>query len=91
MPWARSVWGSRGSHIVQQLAHIGFQRYVIYDTGVVEESNLNRLVRAKSRDVSVETPKLRSYSSGQLLNHFRASSENHELNALNGYGHDTHF
>lgn len=50
--------GGGGSHIVQQLAHIGFQRYVIYDDDVVEESNLNRLVGAKSIDVSAETPKL---------------------------------
>lgn len=50
--------GGGGSHIVQQLAHIGFQRYVIYDFDVVEESNLNRLVGAKSIDVAAETPKL---------------------------------
>jgi molybdopterin-synthase adenylyltransferase len=43
---------------VQQLAHVGFQRYVIYDGDVVEESNLNRLVGAKSVDVSAETAKL---------------------------------
>jgi molybdopterin-synthase adenylyltransferase len=50
--------GGGGSHIVQQLAHIGFQHYVIYDGDVVEESNLNRLVGAKSIDVSAETPKI---------------------------------
>lgn len=50
--------GGGGSHIIQQLAHIGFQRYVIYDGDVVEESNLNRLVGARSIDVSAETPKL---------------------------------
>ncbi len=50
--------GGGGSHIVQQLAHIGFQRYVIYDHDVVEESNLNRLVGATPIDVLAETPKL---------------------------------
>jgi molybdopterin-synthase adenylyltransferase len=50
--------GGGGSHIVQQLAHIGFQRYVIYDYDVVEESNLNRLVGATSADALAETPKL---------------------------------
>ena len=50
--------GGGGSHIMQQLAHIGFQRYVIYDGDVVEESNLNRLVGAKSIDVPAGTPKL---------------------------------
>ena len=50
--------GGGGSHIVQQLAHIGFQRYVIYDNDVTEDSNLNRLVGAKSADVAAETPKL---------------------------------
>jgi hypothetical protein len=50
--------GGGGSHIIQQLAHVGFQRYVVYDRDVVEESNLNRLVGAKSIDVPAETPKL---------------------------------
>ena len=50
--------GGGGSHIVQQLAHIGFQRFVIYDGDVVEESNLNRLVGATAIDVPAESPKL---------------------------------
>jgi hypothetical protein len=50
--------GGGGSHIVQQLAHVGFQRYVIYDGDIVEESNLNRLIGATALDVPAETPKL---------------------------------
>jgi hypothetical protein len=50
--------GGGGSHIVQQLAHIGFQSFILYDDDVVEESNLNRLIGATSADVRAETPKL---------------------------------
>jgi hypothetical protein len=50
--------GGGGSHVIQQLAHVGFQDYVIYDGDIVEESNLNRLVGARSIDVSAQTPKL---------------------------------
>src|ERR1700691_2730880 len=50
--------GGGGSHVIQQLAHIGFQRFVIYDGDIVEESNLNRLVGARSIDVPAETLKL---------------------------------
>ena len=50
--------GGGGSHVVQQLAHLGFQNYVIYDDDTVEETNLNRLVGAKRADVNAETPKL---------------------------------
>ncbi len=50
--------GGGGSHIIQQLAHIGFQRYVIYDYDAVEDSNLNRLVGAVTSDVPARTPKL---------------------------------
>jgi len=39
--------GGGGSHIVQQLAHIGFQNYVLYDVDVVQETNLNRLIGAR--------------------------------------------
>jgi molybdopterin/thiamine biosynthesis adenylyltransferase len=50
--------GGGGSHIVQELAHIGFQRFVLYDDDVTEESNLNRLVGAKLVDALAQTPKL---------------------------------
>jgi hypothetical protein len=50
--------GGGGSHIVQQLAHIGFTNYVIYDPDVVEESNLNRLVGATREDARLQTPKV---------------------------------
>ena len=50
--------GGGGSHIVQQLAHIGFRRYVIYDGDHTEHSNLNRLIGAKLVDALAETPKL---------------------------------
>jgi molybdopterin/thiamine biosynthesis adenylyltransferase len=50
--------GGGGSHIVQQMAHIGFQNYIIYDDDKVEESNLNRLVGATYVDALAETPKL---------------------------------
>lgn len=43
--------GGGGSHIVQQLAHIGFDDYVLYDPQTIEEANLNRLVGATSDDV----------------------------------------
>jgi molybdopterin/thiamine biosynthesis adenylyltransferase len=49
--------GGGGSHIIQ-LAHIGFQRFVIYDGDVVDDSNLNRQVGATSVDVAAETPNL---------------------------------
>jgi molybdopterin-synthase adenylyltransferase len=50
--------GGGGSHIVQQLAHVGFQNYVLYDSDAVEESNLNRLIGARSVDALAGTSKL---------------------------------
>lgn len=49
--------GGGGSHIVQQLAHIGFKNYVLFDNDIVKDSNLNRLVGATSEDVTNKTPK----------------------------------
>lgn len=43
--------GGGGSHIVQQLAHIGFMNYVLFDRDAIEESNLNRLVSGTMQDV----------------------------------------
>lgn len=49
--------GGGGSHIVQQLAHIGIQNYVLYDYDYVSESNLNRLVGATRADAKRKTLK----------------------------------
>jgi len=50
--------GGGGSHIVQQLAHIGFQNFILYDGDVVEESNLTRLVGATNADALAATKKI---------------------------------
>src|SRR5687768_13699180 len=50
--------GGGGSHVVQQLAHIGFLNYVIYDPDVVEDSNLNRLVGATEKDAATGVSKI---------------------------------
>lgn len=50
--------GGGGSHIVQQLAHLGFLRYVIFDCDRMVSSNLNRLVGAVAQDVIDVTPKV---------------------------------
>ncbi|HYX10008.1 MAG TPA: ThiF family adenylyltransferase [Bacteroidales bacterium] len=74
--------GGGGSHIIQQLAHIGFDKYVIYDPQKVEETNLNRMVGATSYDVGVykstvmkrvirnlrENPSIRIYNSNWQAN-----------------------
>lgn len=49
--------GGGGSHIVQHLAHIGFQRYVIYDDDLVEDSNL---IGWSARSQSTRSPGRRS-------------------------------
>lgn len=50
--------GGGGSHIVQQLAHLGFRNYVIYDFDRVEDSNLNRLIGATVEDARLQMPKV---------------------------------
>ena len=51
--------GGGGSHVVQQLAHLGVRHFVIADPDVVEDSNLNRLVGATRRDAAKQMPKVR--------------------------------
>ena len=43
--------GGLGSHLVQQLAYLGVGALVFVDADSVEESNLNRLIGARPRDV----------------------------------------
>jgi molybdopterin/thiamine biosynthesis adenylyltransferase len=50
--------GGGGSHVVQQLAHIGVGNFLVVDPDVVEEKNLNRLVGAIAADVAAATSKV---------------------------------
>ena len=50
--------GGGGSQIVQQLAHIGFKHYVLYDYDEIEDTNLNRLVGATKLDVELRLSKM---------------------------------
>ncbi len=43
--------GGGGSHIAQQLGHVGVGEFLLIDPDIVEESNLNRLVGATQEDV----------------------------------------
>jgi hypothetical protein len=51
--------GGGGSHIVQQFAHAGVGRFVLFDPDVIEESNLNRMVGATRDDVAQGREKFR--------------------------------
>jgi hypothetical protein len=50
--------GGGGSHVVQQLAHLGVGRFVIVDPDVIEDKNLNRLVGGTAYDVTEALPKV---------------------------------
>ena len=49
--------GGGGSHIIQQLAHLGILNYVLFDDDHVENSNLNRLVGATTVDSELKVRK----------------------------------
>jgi len=49
--------GGGGSHIVQQLSHLGVLNFVIFDDDFVAESNLNRLVFANLNDAETQIQK----------------------------------
>jgi hypothetical protein len=50
--------GGGGSHVVQQLAHVGIGRMLLFDGDRIDASNLNRLIGGTAADVDSETPKV---------------------------------
>ena len=50
--------GGGGSHIAQQLAHIGLGSFRLIDPDFIEDTNLNRLVGGTMEDVRLGTPKV---------------------------------
>jgi molybdopterin-synthase adenylyltransferase len=50
--------GGGGCHLAQQLAHVGFRDFALFDADVIEDSNLNRLVGGTELDVAMQMPKV---------------------------------
>lgn len=57
--------GGGGSHVAQQLVHVGVRRFVLPDPQTIEETNLNRLVGATAADAILEVPKV--HALGRLI------------------------
>jgi len=49
--------GGGGSHVAQQLAHVGVGNFEIFDPDCFEDTNLNRLVGARFKDSARQTAK----------------------------------
>jgi molybdopterin/thiamine biosynthesis adenylyltransferase len=50
--------GGGGSHVAQQLAHIGLGNFLLIDPDIIEDTNLNRLVGATQEDVKLGVSKI---------------------------------
>ena len=50
--------GGGGSHIVQQLAHVGFENYILYDGDIGKPWNLNRTIGLSLYDVVAKRAKI---------------------------------
>ena len=50
--------GGGGGHVVQQLAHLGFMQYRLFDHQTMDESNFHRLVTAIESDLAVKSLKV---------------------------------
>ena len=51
--------GGGGSHVAQQLAHIGIGNFALFEPDHIEPPNLNRTVGATSADADNGTPKVK--------------------------------
>jgi hypothetical protein len=57
--------GGGGSHVAQQLVHVGVRHFVLYDPDAVEDTNLNRLVGGTAADAVLAVPKV--HALGRLI------------------------
>ncbi len=51
--------GGVGSLVLQELVHLGVEKFIIIDDDVVEESNLSRIVGSMPKDATNRTPKVK--------------------------------
>ncbi len=69
--------GGGGSHIAQQIAHVGVRRLRLFDQDVAELSNLNRLIGASLADTEKSTLKVKIAERGVLAINPEAEVETH--------------
>ena len=69
--------GGGGSHIVQQLAHVGVGSFVLCDPDKLEESNLNRLVGAMVRDLGPRRSKV--HIAARTIRRVNSAAQIHSL------------
>ncbi len=50
--------GGLGSHVAQQLAYLGVERFVLIDGDIVQKTNLNRLIGATVEDADAKRLKV---------------------------------
>jgi len=50
--------GGGGSHVAQQLAHVGLGNFLLIDPDFIEDTNLNRLIGGTVKDVRLGTAKV---------------------------------
>lgn len=65
--------GGGGSHIAQQLAHLGVGHFRLIDPDAIEASNLNRLIGGAQADVDADRPKVEILS--RVIREIRPSAE----------------
>jgi len=51
--------GGVGSLVLQELVHLGVEKFIIIDDDLVEESNLSRIVGSMPKDATKRTPKVK--------------------------------
>ena len=51
--------GGVGSLVLQELVHLGVEKFIIIDDDLVEESNLSRIVGSMPKDATNRTPKIK--------------------------------
>ena len=72
-------YGGGGSHIGQQLAHLGIRNFNIFDDDNVEDSNLNRLLGAWFIDVKKSS--LKTNIAKRVINKIRPNAKVNVFNA----------
>jgi molybdopterin-synthase adenylyltransferase len=65
--------GGGGSHVAQQLAHVGIGSFVLADQDRIEDTNLNRLVGARVKDVRAKVMKVNI--AGRVIKEVRPDAE----------------
>jgi molybdopterin/thiamine biosynthesis adenylyltransferase len=74
--------GGTGSHLIQNLVYLGLRDFVLIDQGLSDQTSMNRLITARSRDIARPKTELATELAASVFPGVKVQEIRHDLRSL---------